>query len=125
MSPNNPVLLTHASGHASFANAKAMELSGVTRRRRIRRAARSSRTRTANRPGLFRETASRLIRRGAGEPSATPAEAAARARRVLELASQEVVSKGITSFQDAGSAFADVDLMKKMIDEGKIACGCG
>jgi predicted amidohydrolase YtcJ len=31
VSRDNPVLLTHASGHASFANAKAMELSGVTR----------------------------------------------------------------------------------------------
>ena len=50
----------------------------------------------------------------------TPAEAAARARRVLELASQEVLAKGVTSFQDAGSSFADVDLMKKMIDEGRI-----
>ena len=30
VSPNNPVILTHASGHASFANAKAMELSGIT-----------------------------------------------------------------------------------------------
>ncbi len=71
--------------------------------------------------GMFRETASRLIRAGTGEPDPTPAEAAARARRVLELASAEVVSKGITSFQDAGSSLADVDLMKKMIDEGKIS----
>ncbi len=31
VSPNNPVLLTHASGHASFANALAMKLSGITR----------------------------------------------------------------------------------------------
>jgi predicted amidohydrolase YtcJ len=31
-----------------------------------------------------------------------------------------VVSKGITSFQDAGSSFADVDLMKAMIDAGRI-----
>ncbi|PYR60584.1 MAG: amidohydrolase, partial [Acidobacteria bacterium] len=31
VSPNNPVLLTHASGHAVFANAKAMELAGVTK----------------------------------------------------------------------------------------------
>ena len=57
---------------------------------------------------------------GAGEPPRTEAETAARARRILELASQESVSKGITSFQDAGSSFADVDLMKQMIDEGKI-----
>ncbi|MGH9309117.1 MAG: amidohydrolase family protein, partial [Vicinamibacterales bacterium] len=29
VSPRNPVLLTHASGHATFANARAMELSDV------------------------------------------------------------------------------------------------
>ena len=43
-----------------------------------------------------------------------------RARRsVLELASAEVLSKGITTFQDAGSSFDDVDLMKQLIDEGQ------
>ena len=31
VSPNNPVLLTHASGHASFVNAKALELSDINR----------------------------------------------------------------------------------------------
>ncbi len=30
-SPNNPVLLTHASGHAAFANAAAMKAAGITR----------------------------------------------------------------------------------------------
>ena len=31
VTPDNPVLLTHASGHALIANAKARELAGVTR----------------------------------------------------------------------------------------------
>src|SRR4030095_9154257 len=31
VSPNNPWVLTHASGHASFVNAKALELGGVTK----------------------------------------------------------------------------------------------
>ena len=31
VSPDNPVMLTHASGHASFVNAKAMELANITR----------------------------------------------------------------------------------------------
>src|ERR1700722_18171660 len=31
VSPNNPVLLTHASGHAVFVNSKALEVSKVTR----------------------------------------------------------------------------------------------
>jgi predicted amidohydrolase YtcJ len=120
VSPHNPVLLTHASGHATFANAKAMELSGVTGKTPDPEGGDFLKDASGNPTGLFRETASRLIRRGAGEPRPTPADSAARARRILELASQEVLSKGVTSFQDAGSSFADVDLMKAMIDEGKI-----
>jgi predicted amidohydrolase YtcJ len=38
----------------------------------------------------------------------------------LELASQEALSKGITSFQDAGSPFATIDMMKQLIDEGRL-----
>jgi predicted amidohydrolase YtcJ len=120
VSPNNPVLLTHASGHASFANAKAMALSGVTGSTPNPAGGDFLKDAQGNPTGLFRETASRLIRRGAGEPRRTPEEDLQRARRVLELASQESVSKGITSFQDAGSSFADVDLMKKMVDEGRM-----
>ena len=120
VSPNNPVLLTHASGHATFANAKAMELSGVTKDTRNPEGGDLLKDAGGNPTGLFRETASRLIRRGEGEPRRTAAESAARARRVLELASEEVLSKGVTSFQDAGSSVADVDLMKTLIDEGKI-----
>src|SRR6185436_10389181 len=102
VSPANPVLLTHASGHATFANAKAMEVSGVTRRTANPPGGDFLRDASGNPTGLFRETASRLIRTGAGEPRRTPEEEVARARQILELASQEAVSKGITSFQDAG-----------------------
>ena len=120
VSPNNPVFLTHASGHASFANAKAMELSDVDGATPNPPGGDFLKDASGRPTGLFRETASRLIRSGAGEPPPTAAEATERARRVLELASQEVLSKGVTSFQDAGSGLDDVDLMKKMIDEGKI-----
>jgi predicted amidohydrolase YtcJ len=121
VSPDNPVLLTHASGHASFANAKAMQLSDVDGATPNPPGGDFLKDASGKPTGMFRETASRLIRAGTGEPDPTPAEAIARARRTLELASAEVVSKGITSFQDAGSSLADVDLMKKMIDEGKIS----
>jgi predicted amidohydrolase YtcJ len=118
-SPDNPVLLTHASGHATFANAKAMELSGVTGKTPNPAGGEVLHDANGNPTGLFRETASRLINTNAGVRP-TAAEREARNRRILELASEEVVSKGITSFQDAGSSFGDIDLMKKMIDEGKI-----
>jgi predicted amidohydrolase YtcJ len=120
VSPENPVLLVHASGHASFANARAMELSDVMGSTPDPPGGDILKDSAGRPTGLFRETAAGLIRRGAGEPPATPAETAARARKVLELASKEVLSKGITSFQDAGSSFAEVDLMKAMIDEGRI-----
>jgi predicted amidohydrolase YtcJ len=120
VSPDNPVLLTHASGHATFANAKAIEVSGVTRATSNPPGGDFLKDANGNPTGLFRETASRLIRNGAGEPSRTAEEDVARARRILELASQEAVSKGVTSFQDAGSSLDDVDLMKRMIDEGRI-----
>ena len=53
VSPANPVMLTHASGHASFVNALAMKLSGSRARRRTPKGARSSRMRKAIRLGSF------------------------------------------------------------------------
>jgi predicted amidohydrolase YtcJ len=112
VSPNNPVVLTHASGHASFVNAKAMEVSGITRTTPNPRGGEILKDGTGDPTGLLRETASGLVRSGRGDESRT--------RRALELASQEALSKGLTSFQDAGSSFATIDLMKTMIDEGTI-----
>jgi predicted amidohydrolase YtcJ len=120
VAPNNPVLLTHASGHASFANAKAMELSNITRRTENPLGGEILKDASGEPTGLLRETASGLIRRGAGEPKPTPDEIAARERKVIELADREVLSKGVTSFHDAGSTFGTIDLMKKVIDEGQL-----
>jgi predicted amidohydrolase YtcJ len=120
VSPNNPVILTHASGHASFANAKALELSNVTKDTANPSGGEILKDKAGNPTGLLRETASRLIRRGAGEPTPTQAEADTRAMKVLELADQEVISKGITSFQDAGSSFETVNNIKRMIDAGRM-----
>ena len=112
VSPGNPVLLTHASGHASFVNAKAMEVSDINRSTPNPPGGEILKDAAGDPTGLLRETASGLVRTNRGDP--------ARARRALELASQEVLSKGVTSFQDAGTSFATIDLMKQLIDEGKI-----
>jgi predicted amidohydrolase YtcJ len=120
VSPNNPVVLTHASGHASFVNAKAMELSGITPGRANPSGGEILKDASGNPTGLLREAASGFVKTGAGEPTPTAAETEARGRRVLELADQEVISKGITSFEDAGSDFAVIDRMKRMIDEGRL-----
>jgi hypothetical protein len=120
VSSKNPVVLTHASGHASFVNARAMELSSITRTTPNPNGGEILKDTKGNPTGLLRETASGLVRRGAGEPRPTAEEAEARGRHVLELADREVVSKGITTFQDAGSPYQVIDRIKRVIDDGKM-----
>ncbi|MBF85352.1 MAG: amidohydrolase [Acidobacteria bacterium] len=114
VSPDNPVLLTHASGHATFANARAMEMSGVTRDTRDPDGGEVLRDVRGNPIGVFRETASRLL--GEVSAGATPPDP----RRQAELAVAEALAKGVTSFQDAGSSFETVDLLKSMVDDGTL-----
>lgn len=120
VSPDNPVVLTHASGHASFVNAKAMELSNITRATAAPGGGEILKDADGNPTGLLNETAMGLVRRGAGEPAPTAEEREAEAMRVIELADQEILSKGVTSFQDAGSSFTDVERFKRAIDTGRL-----
>ena len=120
VSPDNPVLLVHASGHAAFVNGKAMELSGIRRPTESPAGGEILRDTAGDATGLLRETAQRLVKRGAGEPAPTTDETRARAEQELELASQEVLSKGITTFEDAGSPLETIDRMKAMVDAGRI-----
>jgi predicted amidohydrolase YtcJ len=118
VSPNNPVVLTHASGHATFVNAKALELSNITKATANPSGGEILKDKDGNPTGLLRERASGLVRTGAGAPQPTREEAEARAERVLRLADDEVISKGITTFHDAGSGFDMVNRVKRLIDAG-------
>ncbi len=120
VSTNNPVVLTHASGHGVFVNAKALALSGVTRATPDPQGGEILKGKNGDPVGFLRENAAQLVRRGAGEPSPTPEQAAARAREVLRLADDEAIAKGITTFQDAGEPFAAIDRMKEAIDRGHL-----
>lgn len=122
VSPNNPVLLTHASGHSCIANAKAMELAGITKKTPNPPGGEIVREKEGNPIGHFRETAQGLLR-GAYEEflqSRTQEQIEAEERRVVELAAQECLSKGITSFHDAGSSFAIIDLFKEFAEKGTL-----
>jgi len=120
--PNNPVVLEHASGHASFANAKAMELAGVTRDTKSPAGGDILKDAKGEPTGLFRETADGLLDQAytRARASLTAEQREAYVRRELELADEEAVSKGITSFEDAGSSFETIDVMKKVASEGKL-----
>ncbi|HWK11554.1 MAG TPA: amidohydrolase [Vicinamibacterales bacterium] len=116
VSPDNPVVLEHASGHASFVNAKAMELSGIKRSTESPAGGDVLRDPSGDATGLLRETAQRLVK----EPQLAGAERAAHLRKVLELANREVVSKGITTFVDAGSPLDVIDGIRSAVDDGAV-----
>lgn len=113
VSPDNPVVLRHASGHASFANAKAMELSGIDRDTPDPEGGEIVRDANGDPIGAFRETAQRLLAR-----STPPTEA--EGRRIVELAVQEALENGVTSFQDAGSPVEVVELFHRLAEEGDL-----
>jgi predicted amidohydrolase YtcJ len=116
--PNNPVLLTHASGHSSLANAKAMELSKITATTTDPDGGEIIRDAKGRAIGAFLETAQSLVRYQAGHD--TPEEARARTRKLVELASHECLVHGVTTFHDAGTSFGTIDTYKAMFEEGAL-----
>lgn len=122
VSPDNPVILTHASGHATFANRNAMELAGITRETKDPPGGEILRDAKGNPIGVFRERASNLVRAAHEKSLAerTAAEVEAETRRLIELAAEECLSKGITSVHDAGTSFEMADLYRRMGEEGRL-----
>ncbi|HHM21442.1 MAG TPA: amidohydrolase [Bacteroidetes bacterium] len=120
--PHNPVMLRHASGHALIANRAAMDLAGVTRETPDPSGGRIVRSPSGNPIGVFEETAMSIISRIHSDylESLSPKERLDRWYKGIELAQQECLSKGITSFQDAGSHFDEVERYVQMAEEGKL-----
>lgn len=117
ISPENPVLLTHASGHAIFVNAKALEIAGVDSTTPDPPGGDLLRDASGAPTGLLRETAEELVFKAFAPDGRQPAETV---RKAITLASEECLRKGITSFQDAGSSFATVDLLRETAESGKL-----
>ena len=103
-SPNNPVWLTHASGHAGFANAKAMQLAGVTKTTADPKGGQILKDADGNPTGLFNERAQSLVADALARDRAkrTRAQIDADLRTEIQLAAEESLSKGLTTVSDAG-----------------------
>jgi len=115
VSPDNPVMLTHASGHASMVNQLAMEMAGIDDATPDPPGGEIVRDASGRAIGVLRETADELVaaQLDLGWDEAT-------VRRMAELASEESLANGITSFQDAGSSFRQVELLQQMAEAGEL-----
>ncbi len=122
VSPDNPVLLEHASGHSSLANAKAMGLAGVNAKTPDPRGGEIVRDKQGNPIGAFRETAQGLIGRAyeLSLRNRTAAEREADEVKVITLAAQECLSKGLTSLHDAGASFGTIDIYRRLVEQDKL-----
>ena len=122
ISPNNPVLLTHASGHSVYINSKALELAGVT-------------PETPNPPGgdivkdpsgrivgVLEERAMGLVRKPYGDFVKLQSDEVRKDkwRKGIELAEADCIRKGITSFVDAGSNFEQMTWMEDMAKNNQL-----
>ena len=122
VSPDNPVVLGHASGHAAFFNDSALEMAEVGDDTADPAGGTIVRTLEGKATGLMRETAQRLINAAMNEYDGrmTPEQTEFLNRERVRLAADEAVSHGVTSFHDAGSSFETIDFFKKLEDEGEL-----
>lgn len=123
ITPNNPVLLKHASGHASFANAKAMEIAGVKPETVISLSETLKEGEggeiivddNGNPTGIFVERATGLI------TQFIPANDRAQDKQALKMAQEACLRLGITGFHDAGQNRQVIDLLQELRDENELS----
>ena len=120
VSPDNPVYLKHASGHASFANAKAMEIAGlqVLSKEGIDKfkveGGEVMRDELGRPTGIFNERAMTII------TEHIPETTAEKDKKAFELAVAACQRNGITGFHDAGIGKETIALYEQMKAEDKM-----
>ncbi|MCB0707566.1 MAG: amidohydrolase [Saprospiraceae bacterium] len=122
VSPENPVMLIHASGHGLFANEVAMRMAEISSETSDPEGGAIIRDQQGNPIGMFEERAMKSIRGLYNDYLATltEEEKLAQWHKQIELAQEECLRKGITSFQDAGSLFWEVEEYQKLAEAGEL-----
>lgn len=120
VSPDNPVFLSHASGHAAIANAKAMEIAGVNQLSKEPLKSQGGeggeiiRDALGNPTGIFNERAMSLI------TAHIPDNDLEKDKQALALAVQACWREGITSFHDAGVSRDNIALYQNARQDGTL-----
>lgn len=113
VSPESPVLLKRADGHATLANARAMSLLGITSDTAAPDGGEIVRDESGRPTGIFVDNAQDLL----PAPERSPRER----ERALELAMAECVQRGVTSLTDAGATVEELDLYRRFARAGRLS----
>jgi predicted amidohydrolase YtcJ len=115
IAPNNPVFLDRADGHGAVANSAALKIAGVDKSSPSPFGGEISKDKENGEPnGMMLDAAQDLVQRH------IPATTAADAERAIILGVTRDIGLGWTQVQDPGGTFAEVEMFKKLHDEGKI-----
>ncbi|MBC7884487.1 MAG: amidohydrolase, partial [Saprospiraceae bacterium] len=120
--PDNPVILYHASGHSLFANRKAMELAGISKETANPVGGEIVRSSDGEAIGVFEERAMSFFKKKYKEyiASLNKHQVDSIWYEAIRLAEAECLRKGVTSFQDAGSTFGELDKYEKLAKAGNM-----
>lgn len=122
VSPDNPVALSHASGHSVYVNAKAMELARITNSTPNPSGGEIVKDKNGVIIGVLSETAQGYIGRAYQTWVNQHSKEVQKAKwaESIQLAEEDCLKKGVTSFQDAGSSFEQVEWMKELAQQNKL-----
>ncbi len=122
VAPDNPVFLGHASGHAAFANERALLAGGIDDDTDDPAGGTIVRTQTGKATGLLRETAQKLTESALQqyEDAFPPERREQLERERVYLAGEAALANGITSFHDAGANFETIDFLRLLEREGAL-----
>lgn len=120
--PDNPVVLNHGTGHAVFANKKAMDIAGVTNNTETPKGGTILKDEKGNPIGVFEEDAEYLIMKHYNKFLEGLSPEKLREKQInAALASTDLCAElGITTFHDAGESVELINLYKQLASEGKL-----
>jgi len=115
IAPNNPVYLVRADGHGGVANSAALKVAGVGKETESPFGGEVMKDKQTGEPsGMLLDRAQGLVTKH------IPPQTEANLEQALIIGAKRSVDLGWTQIQNAGSAWNEVDLLKKLFSENKI-----
>lgn len=110
--PDRPVLITRIDGHAAIANQKALDLAGIKAGDTLTGGEIEEMEGTLT--GLLVDNAIDLV------SSKIPAQTEEQFKKALQAAEQNCLAAGLTTIDDCGLSFGNVETIKKLQESGEL-----
>jgi len=122
VSPNNPVMLTHASGHGVFVNAVLLKMVGIQKGTPDPAGGQIVKDASGEPVGFLRDNAMDPVHNALDTAIRMRGEKANEeyVQQAAWRASEDALKKGITGFVDQGESFAVLDQLKRLAAEGRL-----